>query len=309
MASTYRNILKYVAGPALERAQILLKTPVERINAQPRKQGTDHRVTATAGGVEYTFDALVSTCPLGWLKQNKAAFTPELPKRLSQAIDNISYGQLEKIYIRFPTTFWHEPSETEVLSTSNAKTSSSQPKGVPAFTQFLSPTYVDHPPTPFWNQECLSLAALPQECSHATLLFYTYGPCATDIISRISALDPSSPQYHDTLNTFLHPYYSRLPHYSPTSPNCQPTAFLATQWQNDPWAGNGSYSNFQVGLEEGDSDIEIMREGMGVERGVWIAGEHTAPFVALGTTAGEYWSGEAVAESVSKFFGREGGVM
>jgi hypothetical protein len=37
-----------------------------------------------------------------------------------------------------------------------------------------------------------------------------------------------------------------------------------------------------------------MREGM-PERGIWIAGEHTAPFVALGTATGAYWSGEKVA--------------
>lgn len=42
----------------------------------------------------------------------------------------------------------------------------------------------------------------------------------------------------------------------------------------------GSYCNFQVGLENGDKDIEVMRHGM-PERGIWLAGEHTAPFVAL----------------------------
>lgn len=31
------------------------------------------------------------------------------------------------------------------------------------------------------------------------------------------------------------------------------------------------------------------------EQGIWIAGEHTAPFVALGTATGAYWSGEKVA--------------
>lgn len=40
---------------------------------------------------------------------------------------------------------------------------------------------------------------------------------------------------------------------------------------------------------------------MGVERGVWFAGEHTAPFVGLGTTSGAYWSGEAVAGRICEF--------
>lgn len=42
---------------------------------------------------------------------------------------------------------------------------------------------------------------------------------------------------------------------------------------------------------------------MGVERGVWFAGEHTAPFVALGTTTGALWSGERVARGVCEVVG------
>lgn len=42
-----------------------------------------------------------------------------------------------------------------------------------------------------------------------------------------------------------------------------------------------------------EDDIRALRAGM-PERGVWLAGEHTAPFVALGTLTGAYWSGEAV---------------
>ena len=114
-------------------------------------------------------------------------------------------------------------------------------------------------------------------------------------------------------------------------------------------AGWGSYSNFQIcgidigeGLGENekekekggsgessagdddeeeeeeeevslDRDIEVLREGM-PDRGVWLAGEHTAPFVALGTVTGAWWSGEAVAGRVGAAYccgggeeGRRGG--
>lgn len=71
---------------------------------------------------------------------------------------------------------------------------------------------------------------------------------------------------------------------------------------NDDLAGNGSYSNFQIGLQEGDEDIEVMREGL-PERSLWFAGEHTAPFVALGTTTGAYWSGEGVAMRIAEAYG------
>lgn len=45
-----------------------------------------------------------------------------------------------------------------------------------------------------------------------------------------------------------------------------------------------------------------MREGLG-ERGLWFAGEHVAPFVALGTVTGAWWSGEAVAKRIIAAYG------
>jgi len=46
------------------------------------------------------FDEVVTTTPLGWLKQNQHAFYPPLPDRLAQAIRNIGYGCLEKVGTR-----------------------------------------------------------------------------------------------------------------------------------------------------------------------------------------------------------------
>ena len=92
-----------------------------------------------------------------------------------------------------------------------------------------------------------------------------------------------------------------------------PSGILATDWQNDELAGYGSYTNFQtservdVGDEEVqlDKDIEALRDGV-PERGVWFAGEHTAPFVALGTVTGAWWSGEAVGRRVAAMYGLGG---
>lgn len=51
-----------------------------------------------------------------------------------------------------------------------------------------------------------------------------------------------------------------------------------------------------------DEDIEALRAGM-PDRGVWLAGEHTAPFVALGTVTGAWWSGEAVGRRIVDAYG------
>lgn len=105
---------------------------------------------------------------------------------------------------------------------------------------------------------------------------------------------------------FFRPYFSRLPNYSESDPDCTPTSSFATEWLNDDLAGNGSYSNFPAGLEEGDKDIEVMREGL-PGRGIWFAGEHTSPFVASGTVTGAYWSGEGVGKRIAEAYGMANG--
>ncbi|RMZ80050.1 hypothetical protein DV738_g3098, partial [Chaetothyriales sp. CBS 135597] len=218
VASTYRSILDEIARPVLQAG--VVRFGAEVTNVELVDDGGVRLTTTTAttpySSTTSTYDEVVVTCPLGWLKQHgDTFFTPPLPPRLTRAISNISYGQLEKVYITFPT-----------------------------------------------------------------------------------ACEP----YNAFLTTFAQPFYSKLPNYSPASAICRPTACLATTWSADAYAGNGSYSNFQVGLEHADRDIEEMRNAGGLcEReggGLWLAGEHTAPFIALGTTTGAWWSGEAVARRI-----------
>lgn len=45
---------------------------------------------------------------------------------------------------------------------------------------------------------------------------------------------------------------------------------------------------------------------MGVSRGIWFAGEATAPFAAVGTVTGAYWSGEAVGRRILDMCGLAG---
>ena len=134
------------------------------------------------------------------------------------------------------------------------------------------------------------------------LLFTLYGPAATYVTTLISGLCSKNNVYKQILTDFFRPYYSLLPHYNEEDPGCKPNGALATNWQNDTLAGYGSYTNLQVSprLPEDanqahlDDDIQIMRYGM-PEKGIWFAGEHTAPFVTVGTSTGAYWSGESAA--------------
>ncbi|KAI0506302.1 flavin-containing amine oxidoreductase [Xylaria bambusicola] len=287
-SDTYQKILAAVAKPAVERAAFKYKTVVNKV------QTTDDELCEalkvhTESGETLEFDEVVFTAPLGWLKRHPETFTPALPARLAQAIRNIGYGCLEKVYISFETPFWRSPSGSDEDDTQG-------------FIQLLAPNYALETNPHRWNQECVELASFTPADSHPTLLFYTYGDQSKYLTSEVAKI-PTKEKRDAFLYEWFQPYYSRLPNYREDREECKPVGCYATEWLNDELAGNGSYSNFQVGLEEGDRDVKSMREGV-PERGLWFAGEHTSPFVALGTVTGAYWSGESVGKRIAVAYGR-----
>jgi hypothetical protein len=309
VAGSYRKILDAIAQPAEEHVQILLETEVEQFHGRRIISDTDDNsqrpTLVTTNGDVHCFDEVVVTTPLGWLKEHKKAFQPALPQRLSDAIDHISYGHLDKVYITFPRAFWQGQSQSQRAFRSDSSsaiekvTSFTVPRtdAAPGFVHFLEPAYAN---SQEWYQSCVNYANMG-DCAHPTLLFYIDGPQSKYIASIVR--DTTDPQARDKkLLEHFYPFYSRLPHYTSSDPACVPKAVLATAWANDKFAGYGSYSNFQVGLEKGDEDIEVMRHGI-PERSIWLAGEHTAPFIALGTTTGAYWSGQRVAERIAEAYG------
>ncbi|KAH7325863.1 hypothetical protein B0I35DRAFT_474594 [Stachybotrys elegans] len=284
-AGTYKKILETVAKPVVTGADIKLNTKVEKITYRVEP---DEKVRVQIeGGQTLLFDEVVLTAPLGWLKRNLNAFERPLPARLTKAISSLGYGCLEKVYLEFPKAFW--------------LTDGQDGSKVQGFVQWLSPRYAPDTNPNKWNQEVVELASLGPETSHPTLLFYIYGDQSRHLTDQVASL-ASQDKRDAYLVDFFKPYFSKLPGYSEESADCQPVGCVATSWLRDELAGYGSYTNFQVGLEEGDEDVKAMRHGL-PEHGLWLAGEHTAPFVALGTSTGAYWSGEAVGRRIAEAYG------
>lgn len=90
VASTYKSILSEVSKQAIQAAEIKYNEEVVHINYRGEHDEAEKQISLTTrkGQTSY-FDEVVVTCPLGWLKRNRAAFSPALPPRMSQAIDNI----------------------------------------------------------------------------------------------------------------------------------------------------------------------------------------------------------------------------
>jgi hypothetical protein len=95
VADTYRKVLEKIAEPAL-KSEVKFGHKVTKLVSHEKGKAT--RVTVQVEGKEdETFDEVVMTAPLGWLKRNMAAFEPQIPKRMREGIEAIGYGHLDKV--------------------------------------------------------------------------------------------------------------------------------------------------------------------------------------------------------------------
>ncbi|KAB5583441.1 hypothetical protein GE09DRAFT_302154 [Coniochaeta sp. 2T2.1] len=277
------DILREVAAVPLARADLQLSTKVVGIrSSEGRTAGRSQVTVLTHSGAEQGFDEVVVTLPLGCLKRGNDLFDPPLAPGLTDAIDSISVGHLEKVYITFPSAFWRSTGKRETQS--------------PDHVIWLTPRYAKDTNPFSWPLEAYDLSALESENSHATLLIYTFGELSAHICSLVHE-NPDRAKQYAALDEFFRPYYSRMSCYNPKDQNCTPKAYLASTWRYDEFAGYGSYCNMQVGVEGADKHIQAFQDGI-PGRGLWFAGEHAAPVEERGTVGGAYMSAEIAAAKI-----------
>lgn len=278
LASTYQTILDHLLLPVSTGATIRLRCEVTRIS------NSQHGVVEieAADGFQQSFDDVIVTLPLGWLKRNADAFEPRLSSTISTAIQSIGYGNLDRVFIKFPRAFWD-----------TAKTPS-----FPVESLYLPPNYATESNPAKWRVEIISFSGLPGHFSQPVLMFFVYGQWGRHITGLVRGMKQDSEEYYRILDNNFRPYYSKLPNYDPVNTNCRPSQYMSTDWQGDKFAGYGSFANLPVGSGDCAQHFETLREGMGDDRGIWFAGEHTSPVGGVGTVHGAYWSGEEVARKV-----------
>lgn len=88
---------------------------------------TDVNVTITATTGTYTAPQVVVAVPLGVLKADVIAFTPQLPTDVQLGIDRLFMGLLEKNFQQFDATFWNSDRDFfYLLSSGNSRYKMSQ---------------------------------------------------------------------------------------------------------------------------------------------------------------------------------------
>ena len=67
---------------------------------------SDGGASLTIGADTSDFDAVITSLPLGVLKQGQVQFDPPLPLQKRQSIDRLGFGLLNKLYLQFDQVYW-----------------------------------------------------------------------------------------------------------------------------------------------------------------------------------------------------------
>jgi len=97
VTSGYDEILK----PLKEGLDIKLSHVVTSID-----YSADEGVSITTDQGTFEADYCICTVPLGVLKANKISFEPELPGDYRQSIENLGFGSVAKLALKFDEPFW-----------------------------------------------------------------------------------------------------------------------------------------------------------------------------------------------------------
>ena len=284
--STYDPIVRYIAEPSLSKNLIHLNTQILSISVDDNRDKAIQLRSAT--NEIFEADSVIVTIPLSLLHSNAIQFTPPLPEPVKQAISNLGFGVLEKLFLRFSEAWWLTNVEM-----------SKEPIGLEfyRFPSYLSTKKI----LPHGALNFFSLARI----HNPRPVFGVF--VATELAKFLVSMPKT--ELKDMLQEF---YVPHLPNYDPKNPACQILEINHSMWSQDALAGFGSYTHIPVGSDTGDENMKILSEmifpaGNG---GVWFAGEHTASteiiegekYTTMATVTGAYKSGERAANHILRHY-------
>lgn len=98
---TYEELIKNMVKE-LPNNCVILSDPVIKIDYTNQNFVN----VTTISGKKFQSKKVVITCSLGVLKSNKIQFNPPLPSKKQQAIKNIGFGMMNKVFLQFSDCFW-----------------------------------------------------------------------------------------------------------------------------------------------------------------------------------------------------------
>ena len=207
--------------------------------------------------------------------------------RVQNAISNLGYGILERIFLRFSQSWWlTSPNDSAKIGVE--------------FFRFPS-LKATLPQVPRGTLNFFSLARIHNPQSILGIF------ASTELAKFLTSLSK------DNLKEILQTYYiPHLPNYDKDNPICRIMEVDCSSWCHNAFSGFGAYTHIPVGSETGDEDMMILSEKIldAENGGVWFAGEHTAKveiidglkYLNMATVTGAYQSGIRAASEILQLF-------
>ena len=104
-------ISKYGYQPILNMLSEGLNISLNQIVTCIKQNEREHVIVSCQNGSQFIGKKVISTLPLGVLKSNTIIFEPKLPEPLTESINRLGFGNLEKVVIKFNKRFWPDDSD------------------------------------------------------------------------------------------------------------------------------------------------------------------------------------------------------
>lgn len=216
----------------------------------------------TKDGSLYQAPYVISTLPLGVMQKNVVQFNPSLPSTMMSALYQRNMGDLERIVMVFPSSFWDPEGDLK--------------------PGWLNPAFVS--PSSLW-MEWYSLSAT---LGKSILIGFNAG----DIARRTSLMDDAS---------LLASGLSVLKTMFPSATIPQPTEYFVSRWLNNPFS-YGAYSSPRTNASAASVEDDVIAQPLGsaTTGRLLFAGEHTlAKYFA--TLHGALISGQREANRIISY--------
>eukprot|EP00759_Apiculatamorpha_spiralis_P032988 PhF_6_TR34217/c0_g1_i4/m.50181 len=105
---SYGPLLEQYAQPLIDRiVKNMVVAEIEYVRGED--EGRKCMVVKTVCGKQFLADYVVCTVPLGVLQANTITFTPSLPSSVTEKLNRLGMGLLNKVFMKFEKKFWTRP--------------------------------------------------------------------------------------------------------------------------------------------------------------------------------------------------------
>lgn len=225
----YKQIIEGLSKDFKDK--IVLKQIVKEINYEDKNFVT----VSTANGKKFTAQYVVSTLPVGVLKQGSVKFIPKLPEDKLTSLKHLNMGIMNKVIMNFPKVFWDKEQ----------------------YINYIAPAY--------WSGEKWVNKGVWS-------LFYNYNhfikkPMLFALVAGDFAVElenhTDSEIIEGAMNELRKIYGEKIPY---------PTSYIITRWGKNPFS-RGSFSSLKPGaLADGDDYWNMAQP---IDNRLFFAGEAT----------------------------------